>query len=191
MPANMPFRLEKGPLGLRMDYMARVQAIREAALDRLQTQSPWSVGSSLEVNGITISLFQDKRQEFADHLDAISGGMTIQRDNQTISLGAAYLVDQELLRPFNRDSTGNRDEFVNFWVSKDNTTETAVSEALISALQQSNDLDVWWECTLPSNSDPGVEVLTDGSQVTRLMFRTDRSPIVAQTAGMEPHGPNP
>ena len=191
----MPFHLEKGPLGLRMDYMAKVPAIRERALERLQNnESPWDVGTALEVNGITISLFNDNRNDFAAKLNQISGDLTMQFYDETMTLGAAYLEEQALLRPLNRDSTGNREKFVEYWSDKGEgnaALETAVRNALIDALQPLNvELDVWWECTL-HEPDPGVAVSKQFTEVTRLMFRTDHTPVVREVAGQAPRTPDP
>jgi hypothetical protein len=190
----MPFHLEKGPLGLRMDYMAKVPAIREEALSRLQAgDSPWEVGSALEVNGVTISLFNHNRNDFAARLDQISGNATMQFYDEEMSLGAAYLEEQSLLRPLNRDSTGNREKFVEWWTDKGEgnvALEDAIRNALIDALQPlETELDVWWECTL-HEPDPGVAVSKQFTEVTRLMFRTDHTPVVREVAGQAPRAPD-
>jgi hypothetical protein len=195
MTGNMPFHLEKGPLGLRMDYMAKIPAVRTAALALLNGQAdPWAIGTALVVNGVTISLFNDNRNVFADKLNALAGGVTVEIYGVEMLPGDGFLAEQALLRPFNRDSTGNRNKFTDFWEdakTKNPELVAAVRTALTTALGGEVELDVWWECTLADDADPGVHVSTEFEEVTRLMFRTDHSPIAEETPGQVARPPDP
>lgn len=196
MTGNMPFHLEKGPLGLRMDYMAKIPAVRTAALALLNGQAdPWAIGTSLEVNGVTISLFNDNRNVFADKLNTIAaGGVTVEIYGVEMLPGDGFLAEQALLRPFNRDSTGNRNKFTDFWEdakTKNPELVAAVRTALTTALGGEVELDVWWECTLADDTDPGVHVSTELAEVRRLMFRTDHSAIAEETPGQVARTPDP
>jgi hypothetical protein len=190
MPGNMPFHLEKGPLGLRMDYLAKIDEVRSNVLDRIrgtQLQQPedfWLVARSISANGVEINLLEDDRNVFSAKLNQLSPGA-----------GDAYLVEQALLRPFNRDSTGNRNRFVAFWEGRKGNAElmAAIRQAVITSLESTSELDVWWECTLRDNppSEPAVAVSTELPEVTRLMFRTDHSPVVPEPLDMLAHTPDP
>ena len=195
MSGNMPFHLEKGPLGLRMDYLAKIPAVRDEALRRLNAQeNPWDIGTALTVGDVTISLFTDNRNVFAAKLNQLAGGTTVEIYGVEMLPGDAFLAEQELLRPFNRDSTGNRNKFAQYWQdakTKNPDLVGAVREALTTALGGNVELDVWWECTLPDNADPGVHVSTELAEVRRLMFRTDHSTIAEETPGQVARTPDP
>ena len=187
MTGIMPFSMEKGPLGLRMDFLARIAEARQNALDRIRgtpQQAPedfWDVARSISAGSVEINLLEDDRSVFSEKLNQLSPG-----------LGDAYLEAQASLRAWNRDSTGNRSKFVEFWEGQRGNTQLmeTVTNAIITSLESAGELDVWWEGTLPDNSAPDVAVSTEVAEVTRLMFRTDRTVIVAETGDMEPRGPD-
>jgi hypothetical protein len=192
----MPFHLEKGPLGLRMDYMAKIPAVKAAALAQLSPPNnadPFNIAVSLTVGPVTISLFDDDRYAFAGKLDQLSATLNLaQSPNKTF--GDEYLEEQALLRPLNQDSTGNRTAFKKFWlnaIKKNSPLVGAIRSALVDALKAGSELDVWWECTLPDNTGPDVAVSTDLQEVARLMFRTDHSTIAPQTSTQQPRTPDP
>jgi len=189
MTGNMPFHMEKGPLGLRMDYVAKIGEIRQSVLDRilgtplqLPPEDFWLVAKSISANGVTINLLEDDRNVFAAKLNQLSPGA-----------GDAYLTEQALLRPFNRDSTGNRSRFVAYWEERKGNTQLmeALRQAIISSLEAGGELDVWWECTLPDDTEPSVAVSTELAEVTRLMFRTDHRPIAPEVPGLVARTPDP
>jgi hypothetical protein len=182
MTGIMPLKMEKGPLGLRMDFLARIEEARQGALDRIQgtpqqaAEDFWVVARSISAGGLEINLLDDDRNVFAAKLNELSSG----------------LEKQASLRAWNRDSTGNRSRFVAFWEDQTGNTQLmeAIRGALITSLESAGELDVWWDGTRPANSGPGVAVSTELDEVTRLLFRTDRSPIVAETVDMEPRAPD-
>ena len=69
----MPFHLEKGVLGLRMDYLSRSPAVRAHVVKRLQAgQDPFEVAASIDIPGVgVINVFTDRKADFVAKLDAL------------------------------------------------------------------------------------------------------------------------
>ena len=184
MPGNMPFHLEKGALGLRMDFLIKVQAVRDEVLRRLKTGDPlWSIASAIVVGGVTVNLFDDRQADFAAKLDELTPGG---------SDGGDYLTKQALIRPLNQDSTGNRSSFAQFWQTaliENPGLPDQLRQEVIIALESGREVDFWWECSLPTPSSPQVKASMDLPEIARVMFRTDHRTIVPDIPGATPREP--
>lgn len=184
MPGNMPFHLEKGALGLRMDFLIKVQAVRVEVLRRLKAGDQlWTIAGAIAVGGVTIDLFGDHQSEYAAKLDQLTPGG---------SEGSEYLTKQALLRPLNQDSTGNRTSFAQFWqnaIGENPGLGDELRQQLIVALESGREVDFWWECSLPTPSSPQVKTSLDLPEIARVMFRTDHRTIVPDQPGQQPRAP--
>lgn len=184
MPGNMPFHLEKGALGLRMDFLIKVPAVKAEVLRRLKAGDQlWSIASAIAVDGVTIDLFGDPQAEYAGKLDQLTPGG---------GEGGDYLMKQALLRPLNQDSTGNRSSFAQFWqnaLSQNPALPDQLRQELIIALESGREVDFWWECSLPTPSSPQVKTSLDLPEIARVMFRTDHRTIVPDIPGATPREP--
>jgi len=184
MPGNMPFHLEKGALGLRMDFLIKVQAVRAEVLSKLRAGEPlWTIAGAIDVGGINVNLFDDRQADFAAKLDELTPGG---------GEGADYLTKQALLRPLNQDSTGNRSSFAQFWqnaISENPGLGDELRQQLIVALESGREVDFWWECSLPTPSSPQVKTSLDLPEIARVMFRTDHRTIVPDQPGQQPRAP--
>jgi hypothetical protein len=184
----MPYHLEKGVLGLRMDYLTRSPLVREHVLQRMQArEDPFVVVTSINIDGVgTFNVFGDSRTEFKRKLDLLLNRDPTAPDPYNRRSGAEYEDDHRSLRPANGDHPGNRDAFVKYWMDPNN--RNAVSEplkdVLIAALTSGkHHIDYWWECSLEEGEPPQVMVLeTPGA--AHVMFVTDHSPVQPGTTGI-------
>jgi hypothetical protein len=184
MPGNMPFHLEKGALGLRMDFLIKVPAVRSEVLSRLMAGDDlWTIAAAITVGSVTVNLFADPQADFVAKLDQLTPGGTE---------GNEYLEKQALLRPLNQDSTGNRTSFAQFWqnaLSQNPGLPDQLRQELILALDSGREVDFWWECSLPTPSSPQVKTSLDLPEIARVMFRTDHRTIVPDEPGQQPRPP--
>ncbi len=178
---TMPFHLEKGVLGLRFDYLTRDADVRDHVLARLQSgKNPFLVAGSINVRGVGINALTDKRAVFAKRLDdlfATDSTLLAPGERRT---GAEYLEDDALLMERNRDSTGNRTAFLQYWI--DGGVENAnlideVRQAIIKALVSGRTrIDYWWNCT-EDDTPPTAVCSLDVPGVARVYFCTDHNPV--------------
>lgn len=194
MGGGMPFHLEKGVIGLRLDYLTRSPAVRAHVLARLQGPAPgndpYVIAASINIPGVPIiNIFNDKKAEFFARLSKLAEvDPTPPNPNERRS-GAEYLTDQGYLLGANQDSTGNRDSFRDYWVANKTTAVVnAMRTALITALTSGRDhIDFWWDCSLPDPAPqaapepPTVICSLDSPHVARVLFITDHSPIQPPT----------
>jgi hypothetical protein len=188
---NMPFHLEKGVLGLRMDNLMRIPDVRDHVLERLyDDEDPWYVATTISVGGQKINVLTDTKAAFAASLDVLDPGLAITGLAASVTLGADYLAKQALLRKLNVDTRGNRDGFMVFWNTKKNQVLVdQMRQELIIALQSGREVDFWWECSLPEGSAPQVKTLMDLPQVARVLFRTDHGPVTPEAPNQTPRLP--
>lgn len=176
---SMPFHLEKGVLGLRLDYLCRSPAVRAHVLKRLQNgEDPFVVAADINIPGVgNINVLTDRRDDFAAKLETLRQVDPTPADPYERRSGAEYRADQAQLRPANNDSTGNRNAFSGYWVSRQSVVADAMRSALMQALTSGKHcIDFWWECSLDDGADPTVHLmLTPGA--AHVLFVTDHSMI--------------
>ncbi len=183
----MPFHLEKGVLGLRLDYLTRSPAVRNHVLLRLLAgEDPFVVAATINVLNVgNINVFTDKKADFVRKLDDLLDQDWTDYDPHGKRSGQDYWQDQkDNLRPANNDNTGNRNAFAGFWGPRQHVVRHAMRLALIRALTSGKShIDYWWECSLPEGSDPTVMVLeTPGA--AHVLFVTDHGPVEDPATGV-------
>jgi hypothetical protein len=191
---TMPYHLEKGVLGLRMDYLTRSPAVRAHVLQRLQAgEDPFVVAGDINIPGVpTINVFINLKADFAARLDALLNADPDPPDSDhERRSGTRYLEDQRNLMPRNDDRTANRNRFEQFWRGHQNGSLTdQMRDVLVSALSSGREhIDYWWECGLPEGSPPQVLLFeTDGA--AHVFFSTDHRPVEPiNTAITDPEDP--
>ena len=181
---SMPFHLEKGVIGLRLDYLIRDSGVRNHVLARLHNnENPLSVAQTIAVGSVIVNVINDQKSAFAAKLDALMPGT---------GAGAEYLKKQSLLRAYNQDSTGNRSAFIDYWkkaVVSDPKLIDVMRKELIIALASGREVDFWWECSLSTGQDPTVKTALELPEIARVLFRTDHGPVQAEKKGMKPRPP--
>ena len=176
---TMPFHLEKGVLGLRMDYLCRSPAVRAHVVERLQAgQDPFEVAASINVPGVNvINVFADRKADFVAKLDSLKQADPTPDDRYERRSGRSYWDDQQHLMKANNDNTGNRDNFAAYWFQRRAIVANVMREALIRALTSGkHHVDFWWECSLDEGSDPTVHVMETPGAV-HVLFVTDHTPV--------------
>jgi hypothetical protein len=190
----MPFSLEKGVLGLRMDYLIRSPAVRANVLQRLQDgQDPFAVQANIVIPGVEpINVFTDKKADFARKLDQLVDADPTHPDPHHGRSGAEYVRDQWQLRPANNDGTGNRRAFAKYWEDRRQQLSEQIRLELIAALSSHHEkLFFWWECTLPHGESPRAE-FRSSETAGHVYFLTDHGPAEPpDTRPRRPEDPDP
>jgi hypothetical protein len=184
----MPYHLEKGVLGLRLDYLTRSPAVQQQVLERMQArEDPFVVVTDININGVgRINVFADSRSEFKEKLDLLLAVDPTPPDPYNRRSGNQYQADHQALKAANNDNPGNRDAFIKYWMDPNN--RAAVSEplkdVLIAALTSGrHHIDYWWECSLEDGEPPQVMVFeTPGA--AHVLFITDHGPVQPMTTGV-------
>jgi hypothetical protein len=177
----MPFHLEKGVIGLRMDYLTRSPAVRAHVLQRLQQQQdPFVVATNIDIPNVgVINVFTDRMADFIAKLDLLVQVDPTPHDPYGRRSGQEYWRDQRELRKANNDSTGNRDSFTRYWLDPQRRAAVTnqLRDALINALSSDmHHIDYWWECSLHDGEPPQVRIMeTQGS--LHVLFMTDHGPV--------------
>lgn len=176
---TMPFHLEKGVLGLRMDYLCRSPAVRDHVVARLQAgEDPFEVAASISIPGVpVINVFMDRKADFVTGLDSLKEADPTPDSPYERRSGREYWDDQQHLMRANNDSTGNRDNFSAYWLQRRALVAGVMREKLIQALTSTkHHIDFWWECSLEEGEDPTVYVMeTPGA--AHVLFVTDHTPV--------------
>ena len=183
---TMPFHLEKGVLGLRLDYLTRSPAVRNHVVLRLLAgEDPFVVAATINVLTVgNIDVFTDKKADFVQKLDDLLVKDPTPHDPHGKRSGQEYWEDQrDNLRPANNDNTGNRNAFNGFWGPRQHLVRDTMRRAMIRALTSGKRIDFWWECSLPDGSDPSVMVAeTPGA--AHVLFLTDHGPVEDPKTGV-------
>lgn len=176
---SMPFHLEKGVLGLRLDYLCRSPKAREHVRTRLEAgEDPLAVATDINIPGVgIINVLTDKRPAFAAKLDSLLQVDRTNPDPYERRSGDQYLADHAQLRPANNDNTGNRDAFAKYWMERRAQVAAELKTVLIQALKSDkHHVDFWWECSLEEGKGPAVKLVeTEGA--AHVMFMTDHGPV--------------
>jgi hypothetical protein len=184
---TMPFHLEKGMMGLRMDYLTRSKKVRDHVYARLMSgEDPFHVASTIQVEGMneSINLFLDKKADFVRKLDLLLAADYSKPDHHARRSGEDYFKDQARLMPANNDATGNRQAFARYWFRHKDTVSEALGTALTDAIAAGKPhIDYWWECTMDEGQPPTVVcVTTPGS--AHVIFVTDHEPVEPDGTGV-------
>lgn len=175
----MPFHLEKGALGLRMDYLTRSPALRAHVVERLRNgQDPFDVAASIDIPGVgIINVFTDRKADFVAKLDRLQDVDPTDHDHYEKRSGREYWDDLQHLLKANNDHTGNRNAFAAYWFARRTIVADAMRKVFISALtSEKHCIDFWWECSLEDGADPTVYLMeTPGA--AHVLFVTDHSMI--------------
>ena len=194
---TMPFHMEKGVLGLRMDYLSRSPAVRDHVVRRLRDdqEDPFVVAASINIPGVgPINVFTDKKAEFVAKLDALLQEDPTPPDPYSRRSGEDYWLDQRELRKANNDGTGNRDKFAEYWLDPQRRAAVTgqLRDVLIAALtSDKHHVDYWWECSLEDGEPPQV-TLQETLGAAHVLFMTDHSPVQRpDTPERKPTDPDP
>lgn len=172
----MPFHIEKGAIGLRLDHLCRHGPTRQHVIERLQAgDNPLTIAQNIPgPDGTPIKVLSDDRLTFEAALDTLLGP----------GKGAAYRSDAAHLRHLNRDNPPDRESFATFWTKAIGNNPALIDEMRMKILEalQANDatgspkeVQFWWECTLPTPSSARVEHL-ELPETMYVFFRTDEVP---------------
>lgn len=197
---SMPHRLAKGPIGLRLDYVSQFASVRADvytrlsawvaagypdALDRndwpVHPDHPINVLQGINAKGHKIDLLNDKKKEFVgklNYLDQQEGLASAQLGVTSGNVGLRYLSDDASNPGLNRDATGNRKAFVDFWKGQLPTNPQLfkdIADGIIQALDLDAKVEFWWDCT--TGGGPDIKVVDFGG-IVRVFFRTKHAGVV-------------
>jgi hypothetical protein len=186
---TMPFHLEKGVLGLRLDYLTRSPAVRAHVLQRLEAQEdPFVVVTDINIPGVgTINVFTNTRSDFATKLDALLQVDPTPADPYNRRSGRDYIGDHGHLNRANNDNTGNRGRFAEYWLDPDRRQRVTsqLSQVLRSALDSTkHHVDYWWECSLEHGEGPDV-MMFETPGAAHVLFLTDHQPVMPMSLDAE------
>jgi hypothetical protein len=184
----MPFGIDKGVVGLRMEYLTRSPAVRAHVLQRLQDREDvFDVQADITIDGVDpINVFTDRKADFARKLDDLLRVDPTEPDPHHGRAGWEYVRDQHRLELANKDSTGNRQAFAKYWLDRRSRVADQVREVLVSALASPHEkIFFWWECTLPHGSKPRA-AFRETENAGHVIFLTDHGPVQDPDPGERP-----
>jgi hypothetical protein len=198
----MPHSLEKGTIGLRLDYLAQFRSVREHVRERLDsyvtTKNPnghpikvlQSVGSSNRSIEVEVNVLGDEKAVFVKKLNYLfANEFTLDPSWSHVGDGPHYVTHDSYLHEYNQDSTGNRLGFMAWWTggrSKDSGVFDDIANAIVSAIDLGTPrLEFWWDCSLADGVAPTAEVV-HVSSVARVLFRTDHSAVAHEPLPKRP-----
>lgn len=199
----MPHSLEKGPIGLRLDYLAQFQSVRDDVRGRLndyletgsESYHPIavmkSVQSNLPTSGLEVDVLDDSKSLFIKKLNyQLARERTIDPDWSHVGDGRHYVTHNSYLHEYNQDHAGNRVGFMGWWMGSrpaNSGVFTDIASATVEAIDAGRPrLEFWWDCSLPHGATPTAEaVILD--TIARVLFRTDHSAVT--TTPLPPRDP--
>jgi len=185
MGGGMPFHLEKGVLGLRLDYLTRSPAVRNWAIGQMQAgANPFVLVASIPIPGSeeTINAFNDPKAEFIRKLELLNAAdpPPSPPDPWERRSAQSYWNEQDkYLLDANNDHTGNRNAFRDYWLNR--LTPKLIAQArvaLLGALQSGkHHIDYWWDCSLKEGDPPQVIHCDHMPGAAHVFFVTDHTPV--------------
>lgn len=189
----MPFSLTKGTLGLRLDYLAQFQGVRDYARERLgnyaANQDPndhpievlKSLRSDRPASEVQVNVLEDNKALFVykiNYLRTIEAPLDPGWSH--VGGGERYLFHDSNLHPYNQDSTGNRLGFVGWWLGGYRGTTGVfidIARAICDAINADTPrLEFWWDCSLNHGAAPTADVAFQ-TNIARVLFQTDHSAV--------------
>jgi hypothetical protein len=202
----MPHSLEKGPIGNRLDYLARFPDVRDHVRERLTSwvgsgassadveheNHPRRVLQTISAYGHTIDVLGDKKDVFVGKLNYLSfHEPSLPERLKNGKIGRAYMDDDEALYKRNQDSTGNRVRFMTYWDDAGNAQPqiwTVIANTIVAALNSGRDkLEFWWDCSWDGEVPTAENALL--SNMSRVMLRTPHSAVEGDDKRDEKEGP--
>lgn len=208
----MPHSLEKGPIGNRLDYLARFPEVRNHVRERLadwlgsgaspanieEENHPRRVLQTISAYGHTIDVLEHKKAIFVGKLNYFSYQEPSLPDRlKNGKIGQAYIDDDKELYKRNQDSTGNRGRFMRYWdtaASDHPEIWTVIANTILAALNSGRDkLEFWWDCSWDGEVPTAENALL--SNMSRVMLRTQHKGVVEgedkRDVKQEPIDPEP